>query len=283
MIRFHPFRCCWMPAIMSVRPASVVTRFCDRCPFGGRKYEYESVGRRFNQFSQNATKLIEQGFVPKPSGSFTTRPWGISSFLEARPGGAPFCYWFGPTNVHRKWIRGSGKELWGLEPDDLKGKLPVFLPDVHTVREDMIDYFGESWRSTPLGVLLDRLALTGELENTVVVVSGDHGIPGFTNAKTNLYDYGTNVSLAVRWPGQGKPGRVVTDFVNLMDLAPTFLEIGGVSIPEVMTGRSLTGILSSDREGRVESRRHFVVTGRGVMWRRLGRGTCLSSSGYPNR
>ena len=234
-------------------------------PFGARKYEYESAGRRFNQFSQNATKLMEQGAsVLEAKRELYDEVLGnFESFLEARPDGAPFCYWFGPTNVHRKWIRGSGKTLWGLEPDDLKGKLPDFLPDVHTVREDMIDYFGEVMAfDTALGVLLDRLAIEGELDNTVVVVSGDHGIPGFTNAKTNLYDYGTNVSLAIRWPGKGRPGRVVTDFVNLMDLAPTFLEIGGVGIPDVMTGRSLAGILSSDREGRVESSRHFVVTGR---------------------
>ena len=234
-------------------------------PFGGREYEYESAGTRFNQFSQNATKLIEQGasVLEAKRDLYDEALGNFESFLEARPDGAPFCYWFGPTNVHRKWIRGSGKALWGLEPDDLKGKLPAFLPDVYTVREDMIDYFGEIMAfDTALGVLLDRLAVEGELDNTVVVVSGDHGIPGFTNAKTNLYDYGTNVALAVCWPGQGKPGRVVTDFVNLMDLAPTFLEMGGVSIPEVMTGRSLNGILTSDREGRVESRRHFVVTGR---------------------
>ena len=204
-------------------------------PFGGREYEYESAGTRFNQFSQNATKLIEQGasVLEAKRELYDEALGNFESFLEDRPDGAPFCYWFGPTNVHRKWIRGSGKALWGLEPDDLKGKLPAFLPDVHTVREDMIDYFGEIMAfDTALGVLLDRLALMGELDDTVVVVSGDHGIPGFTNAKTNLYDYGTNVSLAVRWPGEGKPGRVVTDFVNLMDLAPTFLDIGGVSIPK---------------------------------------------------
>ena len=41
------------------------------------------------------------------------------------------------------WIKGSGKALWGIEPDSLKGKLPKFLPDVPEVREDVADYFGE--------------------------------------------------------------------------------------------------------------------------------------------
>ena len=46
-------------------------------------------------------------------------------------------------------------------------------------------------------------------------------------AKCNLYDIGCEVALAVRWPGHVAKGRVVEDFVNLMDLAPTFCEAGG--------------------------------------------------------
>ncbi len=242
-------------------------------PFGARKYEYETAGSRFNQFSQNATKMMGEGvsLMEAKRTLYEEVLGNFESFVEARPDDAPFYYWFGPTNVHRKWIRGSGKALWGLDPDNLKGKLPPFLPDVHDVREDFADYLGEVMAfDAALGVLLDRIAQMGELDNTIVVVSGDHGIPGFTNAKTNLYDFGTHVSLAIRWPesererreASGSGGRIVTDFVNLMDLAPTFLEMGGVSVPEVMTGRSLVGLLKSTREGRIDPSRDFVVTGR---------------------
>lgn len=242
-------------------------------PFGARKYEYESAGGRFNQFSQNATKMMGNGasLMEAKRELYEEVLGNFNSFIEARPKDTPFYYWFGPTNVHRKWTRGSGKTLWGLNPDDLEGKLPAFLPDVHAVREDMVDYLGEVMAfDSALGVLLDRIAQLGELDNTIVVVSGDHGIPGFTHAKTNLYDFGTHVSLAIRWPKGGNRmekgarvrGRVVTDFVNLMDLAPTFLEAGSVDIPEVMTGRSLVNVLDSPHEGRVDSSRDFVVTGR---------------------
>lgn len=201
-------------------------------PCGARKYEYESAGSRFNQLSQNATKMMDSGssLMDAKRALYDEVTENFDSFIEAQPGDTLFCYWFGPTNVHRKWTRGSGKALCGLDPDDLKGKLPDFLPDVQAVREDMVDYLGEVMAfDTALGILLDRLAILGELENTIVVVSGDYGIPGFTHAKTNLYDFGTYVTLAIRWPGKGKPGRVVTDFVNLMDLAPTFLEAGGAT------------------------------------------------------
>lgn len=235
-------------------------------PFGARDHEYESAGTRFNQFSQTATKLMSEGMslLEAKRTLYDEVTGNFESFLDARPDDeTPFFYWFGPTNVHRKWIAGSGKTLWGLDPDALKGKLPPFLPDVHDVREDMADYMGEAMAfDTGLGVMLDRIAAMGELDNTIVVISGDHGVPGVSRGKTNLYDFGTQVSLAIHWPGKGKSGRVVTDFVNLMDLAPTFLEAAGADIPSVMTGRSLSPIMESDREGRVFADRDFVVTGR---------------------
>ncbi|MEX2185779.1 MAG: sulfatase-like hydrolase/transferase, partial [Pirellulales bacterium] len=166
------------------------------------------------------------------------------------------------TNVHRKWVRGSGKKLWGIEPDDLKGKLPPYLPDVAEVREDLADYFGEvAAFDASLGILMEQLKKAGELDNTLIVVSGDHGPAGFPHGKCNLYDFGTRVALAIAGPGV-KGGRVVDDFVGLPDLAPTFLEAGGVDVPDVMTARSLWPVLKSDRQGLVDAERTFVLTGR---------------------
>lgn len=170
-------------------------------------------------------------------------------FLRTRDDGQSFCYWFGPTNVHRKWIKGSGRKLWGIDPESLKGKLPPFLPDVPVVREDVADYFGEiAAFDAALGVLLAELKTAGELDNTLIVVSGDHGPPGFPHGKCNLYDFGAGVPLAIAGPGV-VGGRVVDDFVNLPDLAPTFLDTGAVDVPDVMTARSLWPVLKSEKEG----------------------------------
>ena len=81
-------------------------------------------------------------------------------------------------------------------------------------------------------------------------------------AKCNLYDIGCEVALAARWPGTIKPGRVVEDFVNLMDLGPTFCEAGGIEIPDSMTAKSLMPLLTSEESGQVDDSRDFVVTGR---------------------
>jgi arylsulfatase A-like enzyme len=233
-------------------------------PYGGQQYAFQKAGGRFNQFSQNVTKMIRDGESLEDCKQklFQEVRTNFSDFLTARESGKPFCYWFGPTNVHRSWTKGSGRELWEIDPDSLKGKMPPYLPDVPEVREDLADYFGEiaAW-DAGIGVLIDELEKTGERDNTLIVISGDHGAPGFPHGKCNLYGFGTGVSLAIQGPGV-HGGRVVDDFVNLTDLAPTFLEAAGLPVPEVMTGRSLWPVLKSDKSGLVDSTRTWVVTGR---------------------
>lgn len=233
-------------------------------PYGGQQYAFQKAGGRINQFSQTATKLVAEGKALEAAKEelYDEARGNFRDFLSANQEGKPFCYWFGPTNVHRKWIKGSGKALWGIDPDTLKGKMPPYLPDVPEVREDLADYFGEiaAWDAT-IGALLVELEKSGQMDNTLIVISGDHGAPGFPHGKCNLYGFGTNVSLSITGPGV-KGGRVVEDFVNLTDLAPTFLEAGAVKVPEVMTGRSLWPILKSDQSGLVDATRAQVFTGR---------------------
>jgi uncharacterized sulfatase len=230
-------------------------------PYGAAETAYADRGNLISQFSEQLSaaddpKAARQQILDEVRGNF-------DDFLAARQDGVPFCYWFGPTNTHRKWIQGSGRALWGLNPDDLKGKVPAFLPDVETVREDIADYLGEVQAfDAALGVVLDRLDELGEADRTLVAVSGDHGMPGVSRGKCNLYDFGVGVSLAIRYPQKVPGGRVVDDFVCLPDLAPTFLEAGGLTPPAVMTGRSLMPVLSSASSGQVDPSRDFAIVGR---------------------
>ncbi|HOZ48232.1 MAG TPA: sulfatase-like hydrolase/transferase [Candidatus Hydrogenedentes bacterium] len=234
-------------------------------PYGGTRCRHHEAGTKFNSFSQQVTQMVEKGMTAEEAKTELCNEGlkNFEAFLEGRKPGQPFCYWFGPTNTHRKWTKGSGKALWGLDPDDLKGKMPDFLPDVHEIRQDVCDYLGEVLALDRMfGLFLEKLDAMGERDNTLVVASGDHGIPGFPRGKCNLYNLGTEVSLFVQWPGRAPGGRSVDDFVNLMDLAPTFLEAGGVAVPEVMTGRSIVPLLESKKEGRIDPTRDYVVTGR---------------------
>ena len=233
-------------------------------PYNGQAYAYEMAGQEFNNFSEAATRRVRRGmkFEAAKAEILDQVRKNFAAFLSARKPGQPFCFWFGPTLTHRAFEKGSGKELWGIEPDALKGKLPAFMPDVPEVRADFTDYMGEiqAW-DAGVGVLLQQLEAAGELDRTVIVISGDHGMPGVPGGKCNLYDFGVGVALLARMPG-GVGGRVVDDFVNLMDLAPTFLELGGVTPPVVMTGRSLVPVLRSSKSGLVDAERTWVVTGR---------------------
>ncbi len=233
-------------------------------PYGGSANAFAKAGSSFNGFSQTATSLVKRGksideakqvLMEQVRGNFR-------AMLAKKKSGEPFAYWFGPTNVHRKWIKGSGKDLWGIDPDSLKGKLPPFLPDVPEVRQDFSDYLGEARGfDMSLGVLVEELKEAGEFENTIIVISGDHGPAGFPHGKCNLYDFGARVSLSVSGPGI-EGGRVVDDFVTLPDLAPTFLEAGKVKVPEVMTAKSLWPTLTSSNEGLVDKSRTQVYIGR---------------------
>jgi arylsulfatase A-like enzyme len=233
-------------------------------PFGGQQYAFQKAGAAFNNFSEEVTAAVAKGKTVEQARAdlYAQVEGNFAAFLKARDAKKPFLFWFGPTTVHRKWVKGSGKALWNIDPDTLKGKLPKFLPDVPEVREDFADYLGEAQAfDAYVGVLLKQLKDAGELDRTLVVVSGDHGAPGFPGGKCNLYDFGTGVALVAAGPGVKGP-RVVDDFVNLMDLSPTFLEVGGVKRPDGMNGKSLWPVLTSDKAGQVDAERTWVVTGR---------------------
>ncbi len=233
-------------------------------PFAGQRYAYEKGGRRFNDFSEHATQMVQRGQTVDDAKQelLAEVHRNFSDFLAARPPDQPYLYWFGATTAHRRWVAGSGQALWNIDPASLQGKLPPFLPDVPEMRQDVADYLGEIQAfDAGLGQLLALLEERGELDKTVIVVSGDHGPPGFPQGKCNLYDFGTGVPLAVCGPGI-PGGRVVDDLVCLIDLAPTLVELVEAQPLADINGRSLLPILRSERQGQVAPDRTWVVSGR---------------------
>lgn len=180
------------------------------------------------------------------------------ALMDELPKGTPFCFWFGSADPHRPYELDSGVKA-GKRPADVK--VPPFLPDHDDVRRDILDYYFEVERmDRDLGAMMKRLEDEDLLEDTIIIVTGDNGMP-FPRAKTNVYDSGTHVPLAIRWGARVKGGRTVDDFVNLMDLAPTILEAAGQKVPAEMTANSLLPILLGDRAGRVDPARDRVYVG----------------------
>ena len=159
----------------------------------------------------------------------------FAQFLEAR-GSAPFCFWVGFSEPHRVFEQGygvkSGKKLSEIP-------VPAFLPDTPEVRSDIADYAAEiEWADQQLVKMLNMLHRSGELDNTIVIITSDNGM-AFPRAKGNIYEYGLHVPLAMQWSKRIKPGQVLDDLVSFVDFAPTLLEAAGAPKPTSITGHSL--------------------------------------------
>ncbi|WP_439473404.1 sulfatase family protein [Algoriphagus formosus] len=183
----------------------------------------------------------------------------FADFLANRPDGAPFTFWFGSSDPHREYVANTGIQA-GMKLEDVV--VPGFFPDNDCVRNDILDYYFEIERfDRECGQLIAMLEEMGELENTIIVMTSDNGMP-FPRAKANLYDYGTRMPLAIRWPKKVKPGTVVHEFVNFVDFAPSFLEAAGKN-PENMSGQSLWAFLNGEKQDRdqvfLERERHANV------------------------
>ncbi len=178
------------------------------------------------------------GYERNPAGP--TFP-SFADFMKTVPGGKPFCFWFGSHDPHRPYEDGAGARS-GLKTNEVV--IPPYWPDNSVSRNDVLDYYSRVERyDRDVGEILELLARSNLLENTIIVMSGDNGWP-FPRCKANLYDGGTRQPLAVQWPAKVKPGGVCDDFINLGDLAPTFLQAAGLKLPSEMTGHSFLGLLT---------------------------------------
>ena len=221
---------------------------------------------------------------PTPDMSRTDFAANFSAFLDDA-GDEPFCFWYGGNEPHRTYQSGSGAELGDKSVLDID-RVPAFWPDNDTVRNDMLDYALEIEQfDRHLGRMIDELDRRGRLENTIIVVTSDNGMP-FPRSKGQTYELSHHMPLAIRW-GRGitAPGRTIDDFVSFVDFAPTFLDAAGITPdrlphagPITPTGRSLRPIFESAQSGRIESDRDAVILGKER--HDLGR---PRDGGYPSR
>ena len=176
----------------------------------------------------------------------------FEDFLARRDDGQPFHFWFNTSEPHRPYDWQSGLRR-GMSLEDVI--VPPTLPDTEETRTDLADYYYEvELFDSTAAELIAHLEDIGELDNTIVAITGDNGMP-FPRAKITLYDLGTRVPLAVRWPARVGGGRVVDDFVTFSDLAPTFLQAAGIEPPAAMSGRSFLAALESEDSGLLDADR----------------------------
>ncbi len=212
--------------------------------------DFKSVAKRTRNpagpsFDKLTQKVVASGISPNDY------PGNLGEFLQQRDKAKPFCFWMGFHEPHRAYEWNSGARL-GKKLEDVK--VPAFLPDTEIVRRDLLDYSVEvEWGDAQIGRALKILEDAGELNKTLIVVTSDHGMP-FPYVKGQIHEDAFHLPLAMRW-GEGiKPGRVVEDFINVRDLAPTYMELAGLKPHAQMTGKSLAKILRSEKSGWIENR-----------------------------
>ncbi|MCD6569940.1 MAG: sulfatase [Deltaproteobacteria bacterium] len=173
----------------------------------------------------------------------------------------PFCLYLSLKAVHHRW----------LPPKDLKG-IYSKVEDLHFPPEadnwigltDNQIYYGtfgsldKLYRGycetivamdRELGRVLNTLDSLGLTDNTVVIYASDNGIYWGEHRlvdKRFAYEEAIRIPFIVRWPGLIKdPGGRLPQMVLNIDLAPTILELAGVTIPENMQGKSIVPLLAS--------------------------------------
>jgi len=189
----------------------------------------------------------------------------FADFLTEKPKDQPFFFWYGSLEPHRAYEYGSGVAKGGKKLTDID-RVPGYWPDNEVSRNDMLDYAYEVEHTDKhLVRMLELLEQRGELENTIVIVTSDHGMP-FPRVKGQAYEDSNHIPLAIRWPAGIKvAGRVIQDYVNFTDLTPTFLELAQIdqkkSGMQAISGQSLSDILYSSKEGQVNPKRDHVLVG----------------------
>ena len=218
--------------------------------FKSTGFEHNPAGR---EYQEHKLKPPTSGIAPVDY----ARNFG--SFLEQKPKDKPFCFWLGGHEPHRPYEEGSGVRA-GKKLSDVT--LPAYYPDNKIIRGDMLDYALEvEWFDRQVGRALKILEDAGELDNTFVVVTSDHGMP-FPRVKGQIYEDGYHLPLAIRWGKNIQGGRAIDDFVNTRDFAPTFLELAGQQPAGTMTGRSFLDILQSNKSGVIDASRNVMLTGK---------------------
>jgi N-sulfoglucosamine sulfohydrolase len=213
--------------------------------------------------------------TPFNSRKLTPSASGISSndyaanfeeFLKARDGNKPFCFWYGSTEPHRGYEYGSGVSKGGKKLTEIP-EVFKFWPDNEIVRNDILDYAYEIEHfDSHLVKMLKILEEKGELDNTIVIVTADNGMP-FPRVKGQAYEYSNHMPLAIMW-GKGikNPGRTIYDYISFIDFAPTLLETAGIGIEssgmQPVEGKSLAEIFYSKKNKFVDKDRDFVLIGK---------------------
>lgn len=189
-------------------------------------------------------------------------------WLGERSDAEPFFLFVHLFDTHNDYLPPEGFDRFGtdytgpIDGSNVAGEGSPIVPEM--AAEDLERlvalYHGEvSWVDHQIGRLLDELASQGLDENTIVVLTSDHGEEFFEHGhkihRTHLFRESVHVPLIVTWPGHLPEGVRVPAPVGIVDIVPTLAELTDLAVPEELSGRSLLPLAM----GQVEAERTYLT------------------------
>lgn len=224
--------------------------FVDILEQGGYKVGYTGKGWGPGSWHMGGRTKNPAGVEFNEASLKSDRPKGIAAFdyasnfdlfMEARNDDEPFYFWFGSKEPHLRYEEGprSKEELARVD-------VPGFMPDTEASRSMLLDYADEiNHFDVHLGKILDRLEEEGELDNTLIIITADNGMP-MPRAKANGYDYGVHIPLIMLWANSIKKGERVKGTIGFVDISATILDAAGLDIPDDFVGHSVMNLLNGE-------------------------------------
>ncbi|MEO0416145.1 MAG: sulfatase, partial [Verrucomicrobiota bacterium] len=138
----------------------------------------------------------DRAFDKITSGGGVSKSEDWVDHVRDRPKGQPFFFWFSSVDAHRDWQLSEDAPIY--DPSEVV--VPPYLVDTPATRKDLAAYYHEVSRfDTFIGKVVKELADQGVLDNTMIVVAADNGMP-FPRCKARLYDSGIKTPWVVHYP-----------------------------------------------------------------------------------
>lgn len=171
----------------------------------------------------------------------------------------PFCLYVCSHQPHAPFTKGDPSKF-----DPEKIQLPPYFVDTKETRNEFAKYLAEiNYMDMEFEKCLELLEKYGFSENTVVVFTSEQGNQ-FPFAKWTCYGNGLQTGFLVRWPEKIKPGSKSDAMIEYVDVAPTFIEIAGLKVPETIEGKSFLPILM-EKKNTHKNYVYGIQTTRGII------------------
>ena len=258
--------------------------------FTDRKLDYQFSGVNAN--SGPFTIWDSEGDLGQFPQSAATPPWhlrakeqpffGLINFLETHESGVMRATGKPHSQIHAgtQKFRHALKLVAPSETDPNAVQLPPYYPDLPEIRQDIARHYDNiRTMDAKVGAILTALEKDGLAESTIIIWTTDHG-DGLPRAKRELLDTGIHVPMIIYVPEQlakdtlaslrpqaqgfnaENNAALTSQLISFVDLAPTILQLAGISPPAYLHGRDFLQDLDPSKTNNKHAVRQYIYASR---------------------